>query len=104
MARTVQTTRLGRIQVALSEALIEALKGEPMLNADGEPIMLLDKPLLSPPKPGVLKEAREYLKDMGITEEPEEVTGYTVTDVAKQVRAFEQDQDALLLEAQKETT
>lgn len=104
MSQTIHTTRLGRIQVALSEALIEALKGEPLLDSDGAPIIIADKPLLGPPKAGILKEAREYLKDMGITEEPEEADRHNLVDVAKQVQKFEDDQDQLLIEATKSTT
>jgi hypothetical protein len=101
MARAITTTRLGRIQIALSEALIEALKGEPILTEDGAPIILNDKPLLGPPKAGILKEAREYLKDMGVTEEPEEAEGRIVHEIAGAVKRFEADEDALLLEASK---
>jgi len=96
MAKTTNTTRLGRIQIALSEGLIEALKGEPIYNAEGNPVLLGDKPLLAPPKAAILKEAREYLKDMGITEEPEEAEGRVIHEIAGRVHAYEQDQDALL--------
>lgn len=96
MAQTTHTTRLGRIQIALSEAYIEALKGEPFLDPDGQLVMVNGKPLLTAPKAGILKEAREYLKDMGITEEPAEGEGRAVYEISKQVSQYEQDQDALL--------
>jgi hypothetical protein len=103
MAHTTKTTRLGRIQIALSEGLIEALKGEPLRDGDDNPILKEDgSPVLGPPKVGILKEAREYLKDMGITEEPEEAEGRTVHEISGAVKQFEADEDTLLLEATKE--
>ena len=101
MSKTTHVTRLGRIQIALSEALIKSLKGEPLLNSEGNPIFIDGKAILGPPKAGILKEAREYLKDMGITEEPEEASG-AVVEVAKRIQEFEKDEDALLLTATKE--
>jgi hypothetical protein len=99
MSRAVQTTRLGRIQIALSEALIESLKGEPLLDGVGAPIIIDGKVLLGPPKTGNMKEAREYLKDMGITEEPEEAESRVVLELAASVSKYEDDQDALLNQA-----
>jgi hypothetical protein len=99
MSKTTNVTRLGRIQIALSEALIESLKGEPLLDGEGNPILSEGKPLLGPPKAGILKEAREYLKDMGITEEPEEAEGRVVQAVAGSIAKYEDDQDALLNQA-----
>lgn len=96
MSKTTNVTRLGRIQVALSEALIESLKGEPLIDSEGDPILVNGKPLLGPPKAGILKEAREYLKDMGITEEPEESEGREVHQISAAVKKYEDDQDALL--------
>jgi hypothetical protein len=96
MARTVKTTRLGQIQTALSGALLESLKGEPLLDGEGNPIVIDGKILLTPPKASILKEAREYLTAMGITEEPEDAEGYEVHQIAGAVRKFEEDQDALL--------
>jgi hypothetical protein len=96
MSQTISTTRLGRIQIALSEALIESLKGEPLMDGEGNPIIVGGKPLLGPPKPGILKEAREYLKDMGITQEPEEADGHQVLQIAASITKYEKDQDALL--------
>ena len=104
MSKAVKTTRLGKIQTALSEGLIDALKGEPLYDSDGGVIMVEGKPLLGPPKPGILKEAREYLKDMGVTEEPEDVEGHTLIDIASRINQFEQDQDRLLLEVQAKST
>jgi hypothetical protein len=101
MAKTTNVTRLGRIQIALSEAYLEALKGEPFTDTEGNLVLFEGKPLLVPPKAGILKEAREYLKDMGITEEPEEAEGREVLEVTKRIEQFEADQDALLLEATK---
>jgi hypothetical protein len=96
MSKTVNTTRLGRIQIALSEALIESLKGEPLVDGEGNPVIVNGKPLLGPPKAGILKEAREYLKDMGITEEPEEADGRQVIEIAASIAKYEKDQDDLL--------
>lgn len=102
MSRTVHTTRLGRLQLALSEGLLLALKGEPLFDGEGNLIMVDGKPLLGPPKPANFKEAREYLKDMGITEEPEEAEGRVVHEIANQINQYEKDEDALLLAATKE--
>jgi hypothetical protein len=99
MSSTVKTTRLGRLQIALSEGLIEALRGEPLLDGEGNPIVVNGKPLLGPPKAALFKEAREYLKDMGITQEPEEVEGRTVLAVADAANKYEADQDELLNQA-----
>jgi hypothetical protein len=99
MSKTVKTTRLGQIQTALGGAYLEALKGEPLRDSEGNLIVIDGKPLLGPPDARILKEAREYLKDMGITEEPEDAECHTVYEVAKAVTRFEADQDELLNQA-----
>ena len=98
----VKTTRLGLIQRALGDAIILSLKGEPLVDGDGDIIMVDGKPLLGPPKTGSLKEAREYLKDRGVTSEAEDGESYLVHEVSKAISRFDEDQDQLLLSATKE--
>jgi len=96
MGATIKTTRLGRIQTALSEALLEALKGEPLVDADGAHVIVDGKLVLGPVAAGILKEAREYLKAMGITEECEDAEYRVIHEVVDYSSKYSEDQDALL--------
>lgn len=64
---SVHPTKLHALHTQLATVMAEMLRGEPLV-CDGVVIMHEGKPLIMPPKPSVLKEVREFLKDNGIDE------------------------------------
>jgi len=92
---SVQPTKLGRLHTGLADTFLEMLKGEPLVDPNGTLILGADgKVIYLRPKPAVLKEIREFLKDNGI--DSEVIEGTPVDSVAKQLTQF--DGDPLYLE------
>lgn len=102
MAAPVHSTYMGRLHEGLCKAMLEALKGEPIMLGEGDnqrPLRHDDGSLvMTPPKASTMKEIREFLKDNGIDKEPIPATTIPQTSVTAAVlEQFHDDDDLLLL-------
>lgn len=97
MSAPVNATRMHRMWDAHCDAIMLALKGTPLVNRDGELVLLNGEPVILPPTAAHLREARELMKQCGIDEEPLE--GSKIVEVAKSIRHYDDD-DTLILENQ----
>lgn len=92
----VKVVRLPALHGALTEAYFRALKGEPLKDAHGTPILDPDGQVqYLPPSPATLKACNEFLKNNGIDREPTEVSG--LPELAGKVRQYD-DEPILELE------
>lgn len=99
MSAPVKTTYLGRIHTGLCKTFLEALKGEPLVDREGNLVLRPDgQPFMVAPKAATLREIRTFLKDHGIDEEPTETSG--IVEVTKAIKHFDDDPDPFLLEHQ----
>lgn len=96
----VKPAKLPGVHTRLCEVALEILKGEPVLekHADGSVTALRneDGSLVMVYKAGCLREVRTFLKDNHI--DSEAIEGEPITQVAKQLRQFDDQPDAFLLE------
>lgn len=98
MAAPLQATYMGRLYDGLCQAMLQALKGEPIVVGDGDEQMVLRSPSgeieRTPPKAALLKEIREFLKDNGIDREP--INTEAIHEVAGAITKYDDEFDALL--------
>ena len=93
---TAHVAKLPKLHIAYTDVLLELLKGEPLVDANGSAVLdEHSKPIYVRPKAAILKEIREFLKDNGIDSEP--IDGTPVESLAKKLTHF--DGDPLYLEA-----
>ena len=98
MAAPLQRTYMGRLHVGLCQVHLKNLKGKPHLDSEGNPVVdAQGKVLMDMPSAAMLKEIREFLKDNGI--DSEAIEGEPVTQVAKQLRQFDDEPDPFLVES-----
>lgn len=92
MAAPKKDSDLGAIHKATCKAMLESLKGEPLINRAGEPVLKDDgTPYLSPPSAATLRAVAEFLKQHGIDEEVTE--GSAILEVAKAARSYDDHSD-----------
>lgn len=85
-----QVTRLPALHRAQTEAMFRALKGEPLLDANGTPILDRNGEVQwMPPSAGVLKAVNEFLKQNGIDREPVEESG--LPEMKRQLKKFDDE-------------
>lgn len=95
MSAPVSTTYMGRLHKTLCEVMIQGLKGEPRLDQHGVPCVdALGSPLFDPPKPALLREIREFLKDNGVDQEP--LDGTPIAKVTQLARQYDHEQQGFL--------
>lgn len=71
-----KVTRLPALHSATVEAYFRALKGEPLVDANGTPILDEQGQIQwKPPSPALLKAVNEFLKNNGIDREPIDGSG-----------------------------
>jgi len=92
----VKATKLERIHTGACEAFLLALKGTPLMDANGSAVLDENsKPIYVPPTAAMMGKIIEFLKDNGVDSEP--MDGTPVDSVAKKLTQF--DGDPLYLEA-----
>lgn len=92
MSAPVSTTYMGRLHKKLCEVLLDALKGEVVLDDHGNPVTDdFGQQKFSRPTPQLLKEVREFLKDNGIDSEP--LDGSPVAQISSMARVYEDELD-----------
>jgi len=94
MSAPVQRTKLYEIHQKQCRVLLKALDGEPLLDGEGNPVIIAGEVFLKPPTAAVLREVREFLKDNGIDQEPMEGSG--VVEVSKALEFYDDSADPLL--------
>lgn len=86
----VQVTRLPKLHIAQTEAYFNALRGEPLCDANGTPILDAQGQIQwRPPSAAVLRACNEFLKNNGIDREP--VDGDAISQLAGQIRKYDDD-------------
>jgi len=93
----VHSTKIGQMYEGVCDAILASLQPQPALNRHGEVIMIEGQPLMVPPSPAAIREAREMLKDNGIDSPPYE--GNPINEVAKRLSVYDDEPDALLIES-----
>jgi hypothetical protein len=101
MAAPKKGTKLATVHDTFCDTLLDALKGEPMLNKEGEPIIVNGQVLMRKPSAATLREVREALKDHGIDEELTE--GSKILKVADAARKYEDADDPFLIPDTKQS-
>lgn len=86
----VQVTRLPSLHKAQTEAYFIALRGEPLCDANGTPILDAQGQIQwRPPSAAVLRACNEFLKNNGIDKEP--VDGDEINALAGHISKFDDD-------------
>lgn len=92
MAAPKKDSELAGIHKAHCKAILESLKGEPLVSRDGTPVLKEDgTPFMTPPSAATLRAVTEFLKNHGIDEEVTE--GSSIMEVAKAARSFDDHAD-----------
>ena len=89
MAAPVRTTYMGKLHENLCKVMLEALKGEPLFDKKGKPVLRDGEPVMILPRAATLKEIREFLKDNGIDQEP--IEGTAIHDVKEKYLTYEDE-------------
>jgi hypothetical protein len=96
MSAPVSTTYMGRLHKALCEVLLDSLRGEPLIDDQGQHLLDINgRPRYERPTPQMLREIREFLKDNGIDQEP--LDGTPVAQIASMARQYDDTCEPKLL-------
>lgn len=95
MAAPKKNTQLAVVHKTACEVALQMLKGEPLLDKEGNLVLFEGKPLMKPCSAAAFREVRELLKDHGIDEEPTE--GSSILKVADAAKKYEDADDPFLV-------
>lgn len=74
MTSPVVSTRLYQLRELAIQQAFEMLKGRPLVDSDGELVLVNGEIYLLPPSPAALNTIRQLLKDNGVDRDPVETT------------------------------
>jgi len=98
MGAPKKDSELAAIHKAQCKAMLESLKGEPLLARDGTPVLKEDgTPFLTPPSAATLRAVTEFLANHGIDEEVTE--GSAILEVAKAAKKYDDGPDPFQLDS-----
>jgi hypothetical protein len=95
MSAPKKGTKLATVHTEACDVALQMLKGRPMVNKNGDLVLIDGKPIYEPCSAAAFREVREMLKDHGIDEEATE--GSKILEVAKAARQYEDEADPFLV-------